>query len=149
MLGLFDLTADDLDPRFAPRLAYAGVQHAIYMLRDRNKLAQMAYPFEEMRVAMLARDLVTVSLLVADGPHEFASRNAFASGGVVEDPATGAAAAALGGALVDVNWDGLGAGGQFTVVQGEDMGAPSQLTIDVTGEIGASVRVTGEVRWMS
>ncbi len=148
LLDAFSLSDDDLDPGLSPTLAFAGVQHAILTLKARNQLAAMSYPFDAMRDLMAMHNLVTVSLLYIQGPREFVSRNAFASGGVVEDPATGAAAAALGGALVDLDWDGLRGGGSFTIVQGEDMGAPSVLTVDVTGQPGASVQVSGAVRWI-
>jgi len=148
LLSLFSLTREDLEPMLPPTLAFAGVKHAVLTLKDRTKLAQMSYPFEPMRALMAEHDLVTVSLLYINGPRLFEARNAFASGGVVEDPATGAAAAALGGALVDMNWDGLRTGGSFEISQGVDMGAPSRLTVNVTGTPGASVRVSGAVRWM-
>lgn len=148
LTSLFSLAAEDFDPALPPTLAFAGVRHAILTLKDRTKLGQMSYPFEAMRDLMAEHDLVTVSLLYVVGPRRFEARNAFASGGVVEDPATGAAAAALGGALVDVNWDSLRAGGSFEISQGVDMGIPSALTVGVTGIPGASVRVSGAVRWM-
>jgi PhzF family phenazine biosynthesis protein len=148
LLSLFSLTADDIDVSIPPTLGFAGVQHAILVLKDRAKLAQMSYPFEAMRDLMAKQDLVTVSLLHITDANHFESRNAFASGGVVEDPATGAAAAALAGALVDLNWNGLQAGGTFEISQGVDMGMSSALTIEVTGKPGASVRVSGAVRWM-
>lgn len=149
LLDAFDLSEDDLNPALRPTLAFAGVQHGVLALKDRARLAQMAYPFEAMRDLMRLHDLVTVSLLYIDGPRRFAARNAFASGGVVEDPATGAAAAALGGALVDLDWDGLRNGGTFEIAQGQDMGHPSALTVDVTGTPGDSVRVSGAVRWIT
>jgi predicted PhzF superfamily epimerase YddE/YHI9 len=68
-------------------------------------------------------------------------RTAYAAGGVVEDPATGAAAAALGGSLRD--------GGHVdppaTVVvhQGDDVGRPSRLVVDVPAAPGSGIRVTG------
>lgn len=148
LLDLFGLSEDDLDLSLPPTLAFAGVQHGILTLKDRERLAAMSYPFEPMRDVMVQHNLVTVSLLHVENPRSFVSRNAFASGGVVEDPATGAAAAALGGALVDLDWDGLRAGGSFAIAQGEDMGAPSALTVEVTGKPGASVRVSGAVRWI-
>lgn len=69
----------------------------------------------------------------------FSARNPFPPGGVVEDPATGAAAAAFGGylralGLVDVP-------AQVTVLQGQDMGQPSRLLIDISND--DRVRVTG------
>ncbi len=148
LLSLFSLASEDLDQSLRPTLAFAGVRHANLTLKDRATLAQMSYPFDAMRDLMAEHDLVTVSLLYIEGPRQFEARNAFASGGVVEDPATGAAAAALGGALVDLNWDGLRAGGKFEIGQGRDMGVPSALAVEVTGTPGASVRVSGAVRWM-
>lgn len=138
----FGLSVDDLDPAFAPALANAGVTHAVLALHSRATLAAMAYDFAAMRDLMLREGLTTISLLWREGPDSFVARNAFASGGVVEDPATGAAAAALGGLLVDL---GRGAG-RFAIRQGEDMGAPSQLEVEVCGQIGAPVRVGGGAR---
>ncbi len=148
LMSLFSLSHHDIDPALPPTLAFAGVKHAILVLKDRKKLAQMSYPFDAMRDVMARHELVTVSLIYIQKPRLFDVRNAFASGGVVEDPATGAAAAALGGALVDLDWDGLRAGGSFKISQGVDMGVPSSIRVDVTGRTGASVRVSGAVRWM-
>ncbi|KIN62521.1 Phenazine biosynthesis protein, PhzF family [Sulfitobacter noctilucicola] len=148
LLELFGVSRADLDSAVPPTLAFAGVRHGLLTLKDRAALAAMQYPFEAMRDLMAQHDLTTVSLLHVEGPRSFSSRNAFASGGVVEDPATGAAAAALGGALVDLNWDGLRKGGSFVIAQGEDMGMPSALTVEVSGTPGASVKVSGAVRWM-
>ncbi|WGH78214.1 PhzF family phenazine biosynthesis protein [Jannaschia ovalis] len=146
LLALFDLTAGDLDPRLPPRLAEAGERHAILALRDRARLAAMAYPFYAGQALMRDARLTTISLLQIETPRLIHSRNAFAIGGVVEDPANGAAAAALGGALVDLDWDGLREGGAFTVLQGADMGAPSRLEVTVTGTQGDPVTVAGAVR---
>lgn len=149
LLPLFGLDAGDLNSDFAPALAFAGVQHAILCLRNRETLARMDYRFEPVQDLMDRCNLTTISLLHVKAPRLFASRNAFASGGVVEDPATGAAAAALGGLLVDRDWDGLRTGGTFTVMQGQDMGQPSRIDVQVTGSPGDSVRVTGKVREIS
>ena len=65
----------------------------------------------------------------------------FPPGGVVEDPATGAAAAALGGYL-----RALGAvplPGDVAVFQGEELGRPSQLSVRIPAEAGSGVSVTG------
>jgi PhzF family phenazine biosynthesis protein len=145
LLDLFGLEQDDLDPQLPPTLAFAGVRHAILTLRSRERLARMDYPFEPMRRLMGLEGLTTVSLLHVDGPLEFSSRNAFAIGGVMEDPATGAAAAALGGALVDLGWPELRGGGAFTIRQGADMGRLSVLKVEVTGRKGESVAVSGAV----
>jgi PhzF family phenazine biosynthesis protein len=65
---------------------------------------------------------------------------------VVEDPATGAAAAALAGYLRDIEWQG---GNSFDVLQGEDMGSPSRLSVEFTRKKGESVRVGGETRYIT
>jgi PhzF family phenazine biosynthesis protein len=142
ILTCFGLTVDDLDPGFAPALANAGVTHAVLALQSRDRLAAMAYDFAQGQALMLREGLTTISLLWREGPDSFVARNAFASGGVVEDPATGAAAAALGGLLVDM---GRGAG-RFSIRQGEDMGAASRIEVEVSGQIGAPVRVGGGAR---
>lgn len=143
VLAAFDLTKEQLDPRFPVRLAGAGAKHLIIFLKERKTLADMSYPFDEVRALMNEQGLVTVSLLWNESDDVFHSRNAFASGGVYEDPATGAAAAALAGYLRDIGWNGTST---FTILQGEDMGVPSRLTVSFTPKAGESVTVSGEVR---
>lgn len=142
----FGLSAADLDPRLGPQLAHAGVLHGVLALRDRGRLADMDYPFEDLRDVMLAMGLTTISLIWFASPSLIIARNAFPVGGVVEDPATGAAAAALGGLLVDQGWPLTN--GQFTVRQGEDMDMPCVLKVQVTGKPGDPVQVGGRVRMM-
>jgi len=95
---------------------------------------------------MMDKNLITISLLWQESDEVFHSRNAFASGGVYEDPATGAAAAALAGYLRDINWQGKK---EFTILQGEDMGVLSRLSVQYTAKVGESVSVRGEVRYIS
>lgn len=148
LLALFDLPPEALDPRLPPRHANGGADHAVLALRDRARLAAMDYDLNAGQRLMLDAGLVTVSLLHIVDDATFDARNAFASGGVLEDPATGAAAAALGGALVDLGWPGLAGGGQVTIRQGDDMGHPSRLTVTVTGTPGDPIRVAGTARRM-
>jgi PhzF family phenazine biosynthesis protein len=85
-------------------------------------------------------DLVTVALIWPESATRYHARNPFAGSGVVEDPATGAAAAAFGGYLRERGF----VSGAATVVieQGVDMGRPSELIVQlVPGEAG--VRVSG------
>jgi PhzF family phenazine biosynthesis protein len=144
-LALFALTPADLDPRIPPAIANAGVDHLVLALKDRRRLAAMSYDFEAGRALMNANRLVTISLVHAETDRLFHARNPFASGGVYEDPATGAAAAALGGYLRDLGWPH---GGGIEIRQGEDMGAPSRLVVGIGEEAGASVRVSGAARVM-
>src|SRR5690606_30412806 len=106
VLASFHLTIDSLNSAFPPRFASAGAKHLILFVKERQTLANMNYDFEITKVLMAEQNLVTISLLWNESDSIFHSRNAFASGGVYEDPATGAAAAALAGYLRDINWNG-------------------------------------------
>ena len=145
VLALFGYDYDDLDLDVPPAIAEAGAKHLVLALHDREKLASMAYDFEAGRALMNREGLVTISLIVIESTRLFHARNPFASGGVVEDPATGAAAAALAGYLRDVGWPH---GGEIDIVQGEDMGMRSLLKAEFTDEPGTSVRVSGVARVM-
>ena len=144
-LALFSLSADDLDPRFPPARAHAGADHLLLMLNSREAVAAMRYDLEAGRQWMNQHGLVTVLLGYAESDQFFHTRNAFASGGVVEDPATGAATAALAGYLRDINWSH---GGEIDVVQGEDMGQRSLLRAQFSDAVGSSIRVSGSARVM-
>jgi PhzF family phenazine biosynthesis protein len=146
ILAAFNLIRDNLHAEFPVRFAFAGVKHLILAVKDRKTLAEMSYQFDVVKSLMADEDLVTISILWQESDELFHSRNAFASGGVYEDPATGAAAAALAGYLRDINWQGKKA---FTILQGEDMGVPSRLLVQYSSRIGESVAVSGEARHIS
>lgn len=144
VLAGFNLKRDDLSPAFPVRFASAeNNKHLILVLKDRKTLANMNYDFDAIRKLMMDENLITISLLWPESDELFHSRNAFASGGVYEDPATGAAAAALAGYLRDIAWNGKST---FTILQGEDMGSPSRLMVSYNPEPGSSVSVSGETR---
>ena len=143
VLAVFGLTSDDLNPNFPVRIASAGAQHLILVLKDRKTLADMKYPFDEVKALMNEQSVTTIDLLWNESDEVFHSRNAFAAGGVYEDPATGAAAAALAGYLRDIGWKGTN---KFVILQGEDMGVPSRLFVKYGPQVGESVAVSGETR---
>lgn len=142
-LALFSLSPEDLDPAIPPAIANGGVDHLVLALTSRERLAAMRYDLEQGRAFMTREGLATVSLIFAETPRLFHARNPFAAGGVYEDPATGAGAAALGGYLRDLGWPH---GGAIDIVQGEDMGLRSRLKAEITAEPGASIRVSGTAR---
>ena len=129
----------DLDTQLAPARAYAGAWHLILAAATRARLAQLDYDFDALKALMLENDLTTLQLVWRESDGVFHSRNPFPVGGVVEDPATGAAAAALGGYLRDTNLVATPA--TLTIRQGEDMGRPSRLTVDIPPSGG--IIVTG------
>lgn len=142
-LDVFSLRGDDLSPGPPPAIAFAGAHHLILALRDRATLACMAYDFDTALALMTEHDLTTIALLWREGATLYHARNAFPVGGVVEDPATGAAAAAFGGYLRDGRHAETR---RFTIIQGETMGRRSILQVDADGPDGSGVRVSGSVR---
>jgi PhzF family phenazine biosynthesis protein len=128
-LALLGWSRADLDPALPPRVAFAGARHLILAAATRKRLADLAYDFEGLKVFMLERDLTTVDLVWREAPTTFHARNPFPVGGVVEDPATGAAAAAFGAYLRELG--AVAPPVRVTVHQGDDMGRPSLLHVDL------------------
>ena len=145
LLDLFGYATSDLDPRLPPAKIHGGADHAVLGLQSRDALARMTYDFERGRALMDRAGLVTVALVTVETARLFHVRNAFAAGGVVEDPATGAAAAAFAGYLRDIGWPH---GGAIDIVQGEDMGARSLIRAEIGDMAGSSIRVSGTARFM-
>jgi PhzF family phenazine biosynthesis protein len=131
----------DLAPALPPRVSYAGAWHPVLATRTRARLAALDYDVDALAALMQQRNWTTVDLVWREDATTFHARNPFPPGGVVEDPATGAAAAALGGYLRELALVDLPA--TVTVLQGADMGRPSRLTVDVPQDPGSGVRVTG------
>jgi PhzF family phenazine biosynthesis protein len=139
-LRLLGWQADELDPALPPAVGFAGARHLILAGREASRLAVLDYPFEAVKALMLDHDLTTIQLVWRESPSLFRARDPFPVGGVVEDPATGAAAAALG-AYLRARGE-IVAPASFEIVQGVEMGRPSRLTVSiVSGEDG--VRVAG------
>lgn len=139
LLACFGWDRDVLDSDLPPAIGHGGAFHPVLALHDRATLAAMDYDFAALRSLMEREDWTTVQVVVRQDPATFHARNPFPVGGVVEDPATGAAAAALGAYLRDRGE--LPADGRFAVHQGHDMGRPSLLHVDASGTGG--VRVAG------
>lgn len=131
----------DLDPSLPPRVAYAGAWHPVLAARTRARLADLDYDLAGLGALMAARGWTTVALVHREDATTFSARNPFPPGGVVEDPATGAAAAALGGYLRDGGHVPVPAA--VTVLQGADMGRPSVLRVDVPQGQDRGIDVTG------
>lgn len=144
-LGLFGYAPADLDPAIPPALIHGGADHLVLALGTREALAAMAYEIKAGQTLMRREGLVTILLAYAETPRLFHTRNPFASGGVYEDPATGAATAAFAGYLRDIGWPH---GGAIEIVQGEDMGMRSRLRADIPPAAGSSIKVSGTARMM-
>ncbi|WP_394691417.1 PhzF family phenazine biosynthesis protein [Hoeflea sp.] len=139
-LALFGFRQDQLDPSLPPAEIHGGADHLVLALKHRGDLAAMTYDLDAGRSLMREYGLVTIMLVFVRSDTQFDVRNAFASGGVLEDPATGAAAAAFSGYLRDLGWPHQN---QIQITQGEDMGAKSVINAQFSDERGSPIRVSG------
>jgi len=132
---------DDLDPDYPTLLAHAGAEHLILVTRTHERLSDLDYDFDALAGLMRQHELITLQLIWPKSKRKYFSRNPFAGSGVVEDPATGAAAAAFGGYLRELGK--IGRNAAFTIRQGIEMGRPSLIEVSVIkGEPGVRVRGT-------
>lgn len=139
-LDTFGWTRDDLDSQLPSAEAFAGAWHLVIALESRKTLAAMRYRFDDLRALMVDRGLTTIQVVWRQDATTFHARDPFPAGGVIEDAATGAAAAALGGylrasGLVAVPTD-------LVIRQGDDMGRPSVISVHVPSAGGIAVTGT-------
>jgi PhzF family phenazine biosynthesis protein len=140
LLAALRFDRKDLDPDLPPRVAYAGAFHPIVAVTSRERLAKLDYDVPALTALMRSRDWITIQLVWRESPDSFHVRNPFPVGGVYEDPATGAAAAAFGGYLRELGL--VAEDAILRLAQGDDLGRPGRLTVTlVPGEAG--VRVSG------
>jgi PhzF family phenazine biosynthesis protein len=139
LLSLLGLTEAELDARYPVRLSYAGNWHPIVVLSDPTVFDTFRFDPTAMRALMDAEGYTgTVSILLATSPTEFEARNLFPVGAITEDPATGSAAASLGGYLRTLG--SMDDAAPVIIHQGRHVGSPSLLTIHIpkTGGIVVS-----------
>lgn len=140
ILAALGWLAEELDPAIPPAKAFAGAWHLVVAARSSARLESLDYDFATLKAIMEREGLVTLQLVWREDAAVFHSRNPFPVGGVVEDPATGAAAAALGGYLRDAEF--IVAPATITIRQGEAMGRPSLLEVEIPEVGGIVVRGT-------
>lgn len=139
---------DHADLAQPPAIAHAGASHLVFELADgaplANAGADWTYNMDAARRRMNCAGVTTVMLAHRETEHRVHVRNAFAPGGLAEDPATGASAAAYAGLLRDRG--AAPADGRLEILQGAEMGMPSRIDVRLSREVGAGVRVSGLVR---
>ncbi|WP_433292176.1 PhzF family phenazine biosynthesis protein [Actinoplanes sp. CA-030573] len=141
LLAALRWDAADLDESLPVKVAYAGARHPVLAASSRRRLAALDYDFEALKTLMESRGWTTIQLVFRAGEDTFDVRDPFPVGGVYEDPATGAAAAAFGGYLRALGI--VGGDAVLHLRQGDDLGRPSRITVTlVPGEAG--VRVSGQ-----
>lgn len=139
-LAALGWTQDDLDLSIPPARAYAGAWHLVLAVTDANRLDKLDYDFEILKTLMLRDGLTTLQLVWRESANVFYSRNPFPVGGIVEDPATGAAAAALGGYLRAAEL--ITVPTTILIRQGEAMGRPSRILVGIP--VSGGIVVTGQ-----
>ena len=141
LLAALGWPESDLDPALPPRLAYAGAWHPVIAAASRERLADLQYDYPALDALTATHSWTTVQLVWRERADLFWSRNPFPPGGIVEDPATGAAAAALGGYLRELGL--VDPPAQFVIRQGDDLGRPGVLQVDVPAGAERGIDVTG------
>jgi PhzF family phenazine biosynthesis protein len=139
-LEILGWRSDELDPALPPYIAYAGARHLVVAASTRQRLADLDYDFDRLTAYMLERDLTTLQLVWRESPTTFHVRDPFPVGGVVEDPATGAAAAAFGAYLRELKL--VEPPVTLTLHQGDDLGRPSLIEVELRTD-DTRVRVSG------
>jgi predicted PhzF superfamily epimerase YddE/YHI9 len=109
-------SVQDLDPDLPPAVGFGG--NLQRLCREHN--------------------WVTLQLVAAVGPGQWRARDPFPWGGVVEDPATGAAAAAFAGYLRSLGR--VTSGDSFVITQGVEMGRPGRIEVEL---LDAAALVSG------
>jgi PhzF family phenazine biosynthesis protein len=132
---------EDLDPALPPHVAFGGNEHLVLAAATRERLAALDYDFDALAEVMHRHGWTTLQLVWRETRELFHARDPFPIGGVTEDPATGAAAAAFGGYLRTLG--ALPPSGAFTIRQGEDLGRPSLLRVEAS-PTDPRVRVSGQ-----
>jgi PhzF family phenazine biosynthesis protein len=127
----------DLDLSIPPIRAYAGVWHIVLAVASLTTLNTLSYDFERLKQIMLRDGLTTLQCVWRESSGTFHARNPFPVGGVIEDPATGAAAAALGGYLRAAGM--VKTPYALTIYQGNAMGRPSTIRIEIPASGGIVV----------
>jgi len=139
ILACLGWSVNELDCSIPAIKAYAGAWHLVLATAELETLANLDYDFDSLKALMLRENLTTLQLVWRERDDLFHSRNPFPIGGIIEDPATGAAAAALGGYLRDAKLTPTPF--KLQIKQGQYVGMPSLLTVDVPQSGG--IVVTG------
>jgi len=143
LLELIGVDRVHLDERYPPRIATAGGRHPGIVIADANVFDDFRFDPGAMRAFIDAQGWpLTIAVLhrvsdAADGALHFEARNIFPVGRITEDPATGSAAAAVGGYL-----RGLGAvhpPARVVIEQGRHVGRPGRLIVDIPEQGGIVV----------
>jgi len=140
LLAALRINQHALDPALPPRVSYSGNSHPIVGVTP-AVLDALDHDHSQLAGLMAEQNWgATVAVVTRLTPTAFEARNPFPPGGVREDPATGSAAAALGGYLRALGL--VEPPVTITVHQGRHVGRPGVLTVDIQGGTGG-IAVSG------
>lgn len=141
LLGLLGATRASLHPAYPPLQAFAGNWHPVLVFADPAEFDAFTFDPAAMRALMDAQGWAgTVTTLAERVPGEFEARNLFPVGTLSEDPATGSAAASVGGYLRELAL--VTPPARVVIRQGRHVGRPSLLLVDVPATGGIVVSGT-------
>lgn len=138
LLELLGWNREDLHQDLPPAIGDSGNLHPVLVAARRMRLDALEYDFDALQSLCRARGWVTLQLIAPMAPGVWRARNPFPWGGVVEDPATGSAAAAFLGYLRA--HAAIAAEEAITIEQGVEMGRPSRVTAVLSGR---GARISG------
>ncbi|MDX1610448.1 MAG: PhzF family phenazine biosynthesis protein [Halofilum sp. (in: g-proteobacteria)] len=148
LAALLGLAPAELDTDgLGPQAWSCGVPFLIVPVRDTGALARVEFDrarWQATLAAYWAPQLYLVTRAGVAAGTDLRARMFAPAMGILEDPATGAAAAALAGYLVAVG-EGAGSTRRWAVEQGVEMGRRSRLEVEADVSAGAvtAVRVGG------
>lgn len=129
-----------------PSAFSAGVAYTMVPVASREAVAKarVAASFERAMAATPNGNAFVYCRETAEVGHDYHARMFWPGAGVVEDPATGSAAAAFAGAIMAFDKPGDG-DHRLVIEQGYEMGRPSQITLELSVRGGAlvSARIGG------
>jgi trans-2,3-dihydro-3-hydroxyanthranilate isomerase len=139
LAAVLGLDAADLSDDWEPAVASAGVGFTVIPLRDVAALGRARLDLAAWERVLAHTDAPGVYPVVPTAPGGTVRVRMFAPAmGIPEDPATGAAAAALGGYLAGGAQQGTL---RWTLEQGEEMGRPSTIYLEADVHDGSVMRV--------
>lgn len=141
VLSLIGAQRSDLDAAHPAVLAFAGNRHPLVVLADSGLFDTFAFDAAAARTLMDAEGWPATIIVLRDlGGDQWDARNIFPVGTLIEDPATGAAAAATGGYLRATG--AVHPPARVVITQGRHVGRPGLLTVQVPSVGGITVSGT-------
>ena len=140
------LSEDDIGfGRYRPALFSAGVPFAMIPLASTDALVRAKPSAQSLSAALGSTEVFLFARADREAAYSFNARMFAPEIGIVEDPATGSAAAAFAGMLA--RFEDLPDGWQtLPILQGVEMGRPSLIGLEVQIEAGklAGARIAGK-----